>query len=113
MWRHNNILTYITNNINDKKYKVYNDIDHSKTINWGTIPPYLIVTPLRHDIVTLNENNVHIFELTVPFETNIKQRDFDKTNKYSHHCADITVMTTRVKVFEMCSRGLITSWIQS
>ena len=107
-WRHDNILKYITDNISDSRYKVYSDIAGAQTVNGGTIPPNLIVTPLRPDIVILNNNDVNIFELTVPFETNIDKRHLFKMNKYSHFLKDITQMKPSLEAFEIGSCGLIT-----
>ena len=66
------------------------------------------MTPLRPDIVILDGNSANIYELTVPFETNIKARHLYKINKYSNLCTDITSMTTTLEAFEIGARGLIT-----
>ena len=107
-WRHDNILKYINDNINDSKLNIYTDIKSSQTLNGGTIPPNLIVTPLRPDIVILDGNKANIFELTVPFETNIESRHKFKMNKYAHLCTDIKTMSVSLEAFEIGSRGLIT-----
>ena len=99
-WRHDNILKYVYDNINNPKLKVYSDIEGAQSVNGGTIPPNLIVTPLRPDIVIMNDQNLNIFELTVPFETNIEKQHIYKTNKYSHFLTDITSMKTHLEEFE-------------
>ena len=89
-------------------FTVYSDIENSKTINGGTIPPNLTITSLRPDIVIIESDKVNIFELTVPFETNISKRHTDKTNKYSHFLTDITTLSPTLEAFEVGSRGILT-----
>ena len=107
-WRHDNILQYIKSKITNKKYTVYSDIKGAETVNGGTIPPNLTVTNLRPDIVIIDNNTVNLFELTVPFETNINKRHTEKTNKYAHFLTDITILTPSLEAFEIGSRGIIT-----
>ena len=107
-WRHDNILKYVTDNITNPKYKVYTDLTNKQTINGGTIPPNLTVTPLRPDIVILDNKSINIFELTVPFETNVDKQHLYKTNKYSHLLTDITTLSSTLEAFEVGSRGVIT-----
>ena len=106
-WRHDNVIKYITDNI-DKSYTVYSDIKGGNSINGGTIPPHLMVTEQRPDIVIIDKDSVNIFELTVPFETNINVRHTDKVNKYSNLLTDITVLKPTLEAFEIGSRGTIT-----
>ena len=51
------------------------------------------------------EENVDIFELTVPLETNIKNANTQKMNKYEHFIIDITTGDVFVHPFEIGSRG--------
>ena len=97
----NGPVKYITDNIDRSKYTVYSDLDDSKTA-------HLTVTDLKPDIVITDDKKVNIFELTVPFEHNIKQRHKDKTNKYAHFFIDITLLSPTVEAFEIGSRGTIT-----
>ena len=46
-----------------------------------------------------------IWELTVPFENNIKARNKDKSDKYAHLITDIKTHKTSVNAFEVGSRG--------
>ena len=108
-WCQDNILQHIPENINNPKYTVYCDIEGAESVNGGTIHPNLTVTPPRPNIVILNDNNVNMFELTSPFETNIEKQHTYKTNKYSHLLKDITSMNTTLEAFEIGSRGIITS----
>ena len=50
---------------------------------------------------------MHIVELTVPFEGNIRQRNTDKTNKYSHFLTDITTHQVTLTAFEVGVRGFL------
>ena len=107
-WRHDNILKYIHDSIDQSKYKVYCDIEGSQSENGGTIPSNLAVTSLKPDLVILNNSSVNIFELTVPFETNIDSRHTFKCNKYAHFLTDITSITPYLEAFEIGARGTIT-----
>ena len=51
----------------------------------------MTVTALKPDTVIVNQqiNTVEIFELTVPFQTNIKARNKFKANKYAHFATEI------------------------
>ena len=107
-WRHNNILKYITDNINNKQFTVYTDLSPKQTINGGTIPPHLAVTPLRPDIVIMDNSSINIFELTCPFETNIDKQHNYKMNKYAHLLTDITTLKPSLIAFEIGARGTVT-----
>ena len=48
-----------------------------------------------------------IFELTVPLETNFKNANSQKMNKYEHFITDITTRDVSVHPFEIGSRGYI------
>ena len=48
-----------------------------------------------------------IFELAVPLETNIKNANTQKMNKYEHFITDITTRDVSVHPFEIGSRGYI------
>ena len=65
-----------------------------------------MVTSERPDIVIVDRKskNIHIFELTVPFETNIEKEHDYKKNKYAHLEQDIEA---EVIAFEHGSRGYI------
>ena len=57
-----------------------------------TVPPNLHVTAEKPDLVIFDrmEEKMDIFELTVPLETNIKNTNAQKINKYAHFISDIT-----------------------
>ena len=73
-YRHDNVLKYISECLDKTKYSCYVDIPGCQTPAGGTLPPALLVTPLRPDIVIIDKKKkeVNIFELTVPGEGRIK-----------------------------------------
>ena len=48
-----------------------------------------------------------IWELTVPFETNIKKRHIEKQNKYAHFVTDIKCHKASVTAFEIGAHGYL------
>ena len=106
-WRHDNIVKYICQCIDKTKFKLFADVNPYSLAGGGTIPPDLLVTPLRPDIVIISQEEVNIFELTVPLEPNIKAANFRKTEKYSHMISDITSHKVNLTPFEIGSRGYI------
>ena len=109
-YRHDSILYFIVSKIDKTKFTVYSDINGYQTTNGGTVPVTMAVTELKPDIVIVNdkEKTVEIFELTVPFESNIKARNIYKSNKYAHFSRDITSHKTTVTAFEVGARGYLT-----
>ena len=91
-------------------YKVHSDLPGYQTSNGGSLPPSLTITTLKPDIVILDnqKKEAAIFELTVPFESNIHKQHKYKTNKYAHFEEDIKTHNTSVSAFEIGSRGTIT-----
>ena len=69
------------------------------------------MTNLKPDITIWDKvnNKFHIFELTVPLDVNIAQRNTDKSNKYAHFVTDITHIKTTVTAFEISSLGNVSS----
>ena len=104
-----NILKYICENVDSEKYQLNADIDGYSLPGGGTISPDLCVTPERPDIVIHDRltNELCIFELTVPLETNILNAHTRKAEKYSHFIPDITSANVKVIPFEIGSRGYI------
>ena len=91
-WRHDNILRYTCENVDSEKYQLNADIDEYSLPGGATISPDLCVTLERPDIVIHDRltNELCIFELTVPLETNILNARTRKAEKYSHFIQDIT-----------------------
>ena len=75
----------------------------------GTIPPDILVTADRPDIVIIDKRNktLNVFELTVTFEDNIESRNAYKKDKYSYMKSDITKYHVNIEAFEIGVRGYI------
>ena len=58
----------------------------------GSVPPELCITAQKPDIMIQDKTNksVHLFELSVPIETNgnIDKRHTEKSDRYAHCKAD-------------------------
>ena len=110
-WRHNNILNYVVNCLDTSKYTIHSDIEGHKAAGGGTVPPEVCVTNLKPDITIWDKDNnqFHMFELTVPLDVNIAQRNLDKSNKYAHFVTDITHINTSVTAFEVSSTGNVSA----
>ena len=109
-WRHDSIIKYIYDNIDSEKYEVYADLDNCRVSESVTVPPHIIVTSHKPDLVIIDnqKSEIHIFELTVPFETNIETRHLEKSNKYSNLTTDIDIISPHLTCFEVGSRGYLT-----
>ena len=111
-YRHDNVLKYISECLDKTKYSCYVDIPGCQTPAGGTLPPALVVTPLRPDIVIIDKKKkeVNIFELTVPGEGRIKVSHDLKYQKYKHLISDIGSHTVNIIPFEIGSHtGYISS----
>ena len=88
---------------------MYTDIPSHTLPGRGTVPPQLLVRAEKPDLVIMDrmEEKINIFELTVPLETNIKNANTQKMNKYEHFITDITTRDVSVHPFEIGSRGYI------
>ena len=90
---------------------IYVDMEGDKT-HGGTIPPSILVTEQRPDLVITSPDNVTIVELTVPFDTNagIDAARVRKTSRYSNLEYDLIELGYSCDVIfvEIGSRGLIT-----
>lgn len=116
-WRHNNILEYLLSVINSSdaasqnKIKTYADLEGHR-IAGGTIPPNVLPSQQIPDIVIhwVTSNKLTIIELTVPFETNIKNANDRKIERYSSLCNDLKDqgIETQLHALEVGSRGLLT-----
>ena len=108
-WRHNNIINYIVNCLDRTKYEVYSDIAGHETATGGTIPVNVCITPFKPDITITDKKTktFNIFELTCPMEPNIKKRNKEKTEKYSHFLSDIDCYSPTLCCFEVGSRCYI------
>ena len=115
-WRHNSVLRIIMDtlkDISDQSWKFYCDLDGATKIAGTTIPPDILPTQQRPDLVLINESSksIIIIELSIPFEQNIHKTHDYKQNKYASLTADLQEQGYDAKLFciEIGSRGLITS----
>ncbi len=112
-YRHNIILAIILAKLckmyTEESIKIYSDIEGRHAIGGGTIPPNILVTNEKPDIVIVNQNNIQLIELSVPFESNIAIRHEFKCNKYAMLVRDLTRCGLQVTLHavEVGSRGYI------
>ena len=81
-------------------------------MNTYIIPPDILSTSSRPDIVIVDKNSkeIHILELTSSFEKNIESSHILKNKKYNDLNSDLedSELTTYLLAFEIGSRGFIT-----
>ena len=114
-WRHDSILNYMTREMNrgkNENIKIFTDIP-GHSIYGGTLPPDIIVTGQRPDIVIINreEKKIVLFELTVSFEKNTEAANLRKTRRYMDLTNDLIEKGWEAEniPFEIGSRGHINS----
>ena len=114
-WRHNSVLRIIHDTfkeIADPSWTLYCDLTGTTKVAGTTIPPDILATQQRPDLVLLNRTSksIIIIELTIPFDQNIPTAHDYKTNKYSSLILDLGEQSYDAKLFclEVGSRGLIT-----
>ena len=115
-WRHNGVLAYLYGLMIDSKppgITIYADIEGAK-VNGGTVPPDIMVTPQRPDMVIINKNTtpstVFLVELTCPFTRNIVAANVRKRARYEFLASDIQEAGYLCYnlPFEIGSRGHVT-----
>ena len=93
-------------------FSLFADVDGRNVGNGGTIPPFVITTSQRPDVVVLNaeERKILILELTCPFDSNINTAHDFKTAKYVPLMNDLTAAGFAADIFcvEVSVRGQIT-----
>ena len=104
-YRHDSILQYIEKCLDSKKFTCYTDIPGHQTQGGGTIPPEVLVTTLKPDIVIIDKRKktLDIFELTVPGENRIETAHNLKMEKYQHFLNDVSAYKVSVQPFEVGS----------
>ena len=112
-WRHNSVLNHLSNTIQEHKpsnLEVFCDIA-GQDINGGTIPPDILVTQSRPDLVLLNRDDktICLLELTCSFERNAEAANLRKSTKYNSLKTDIEDRGYKCFLvpFEVGSRGHI------
>ena len=108
-WRHNNVLHYIYNAVDQSKCKIYADLPNRSLPEGGTIPPYHCITAERPDIVIIEREKMYIYELTIPMELNICSSHERKMDKYEHFMRDITDIEVTIIPIEIGARGFIST----
>ena len=111
-WRHNSILSYLVSNLNangDDTVKIYADLPGSQ-ICGGTLPPNIITTSSKPDLVIISAKKIHIYELTCCFPTNITKANNFKMSRYAGLSEDLKNKGYDVELipFEVTSLGHIT-----
>ena len=104
-YRHDSILNHIQKCLDKTKYLCYTDLPGHQTQDGGTIPPDILVTTLKPDLVIIDRKSktLDIFELTVPGETRINTAHDLKFEKYQHFTNDIHSYKVSVRPFEIGS----------
>ena len=95
---------------------LFSDIAGFQAPHGGTIPPHILVTAFKPDLFIFSEvsQEVVLFELTCPWDTNIVRSHNYKSEKYSPLVADLS--RNRIVSFysiEISARGQITKENQS
>ena len=72
-------------------FQLYSDISGYEAPHGGTIPPHILTTSLKPDLFIVNESEAKaiVFELTVPWDTNIQRSHGYKESKYAPLVADL------------------------
>ena len=114
-FRHDSVLNHLASVILGNKpdnLEVYADIP-GLDMNGSTIPPDILVTLSRPDLVLINRSRktVWLLELTCSFETNIQGAHQRKTSKYTSLKSDIedSGFQCTLLPFEIGSRGYVTT----
>ena len=110
-YRHNSVLQCLYKHIDQGRFEVKCDLRGKGTSAGGTIPPEVLVTKEKPDMVVLSkeEKEITIIELTCPWETRIEKSRELKTEKYSSLVQDIEEKGYKVTFLplEISVRGII------
>ena len=112
-WRHNSVLSSMIEVIRPHLkpgLTLYSDMPGYQAPHGGTIPPHILVTPLKPDLFIFNSQSqeVVVLELTCPWDTNIARSHTYKEEKYAPLIADLS--HSRVVSFfavEVSARGQV------
>ena len=111
------MLSYRFQILKDKKpenTEIYADLEGAK-ISGGTIPPNIVTTAQRPDLVIVDRSThpttITLVELTIPFTRNITDANTRKQLRYEFLAADIEEVGYKCinLPVEICSRGHISS----
>ena len=113
LWRHNSIIMYIYTLLEPHRLphqEIFTDLP-SKMTGSSTVPIDIVITAQKPDLVIVNRKDkaVTIFELSVPFDTNIDDTHEHKVQRYLRLISDIEEKGYSVNYFpiEIGSRGYI------
>lgn len=113
-YRHNLVLAHILKQLSEmysseQDCKIYSDIEGKHATGGGTIPPDILVTNEKPDIVITKPGKIELIELSIPFETNIQIRHNFKCDKYALLERDLKNCGLEVSLHavEVGSRGYI------
>ena len=111
--RHNSVLKHLTKELLKTKpddLLIYSDL-RGHDFNGGTIPPDILTTTSRPDLVFVygKSKQIKLFELTCSFEDNINSANITKFEKYDDLKKDLESAgwKTELVPFEVGSRGYI------
>ena len=116
-YRHDSILLHIVRHLhaNKPRKRIVADLDGFRVAANVTIPPNVVVTALKPDLVLIDEvtGDMEIFDLTscADRERNINEARVFKQRKYAPLVADIRATGRKAEFisFEVCSLGNIRS----
>ena len=112
-WRHNTVLRTIFDFISPSLrggFHLFADLDGLNAGNGGTIPPDVLVTNQRPDLFLVNRQlrKVILFELTVPWDSNVLTSHDLKVRKYASLVNDLSSrFNVEVFCFEVSVRGQV------
>ena len=89
---------------------LFSDMPGYQAPHGGTVPPHVLVTALKPDIVIISEQTeeVIVFELTCPWDSNISRSHTYKSEKYSPLITDLSQrFVTSFFSIEVFARGQI------
>ena len=113
-WRHDSVLGSFVDAIGSRLKEgcvLFSDLGGSQAPHGGTIPPDVLVTNLRPDVVILNRESrrIALLELTCPWDKNVDNAHSFKQEKYSPLMADLSrTYTTFQFSVEVSVRGQVT-----
>ena len=114
MWHHNSVFNSLIDLIRPHLKQgmiLYSDMPGFQAPHGGTIPPHVLVTSLKPDIVIVSSvsQEVIVFELTCPWDSNITRSHNFKSEKYAPLIADLSqCYVVSFYPIEVSARGQIT-----
>jgi hypothetical protein len=112
-WRHNSVLSHFITSLKKnapENLELFADLPNF-WLNGGTIPPDILPTGLRPDLVIINriERKIDLLELTCSYETNLEKANIRKAKNYNDLKTDLEKAGWKVTLvpFEIGSRGLV------